>query len=181
MIREPHMKNLVLTLAGAALLASCSTPTPYQAAGDTQWGFQESRIEANRFRVSFSGNSLTDRETVETYFLYRAAELTLEQGRDHFIVVQRATDVDSRIIGSGPDPFYRPGFGLYYSYFHPRWGWHGGGDPFWNDANYREITRYEASAEILLGQGDKPDDANAFDARDVIANLGPQIVRPTAS
>ena len=54
------------------------------------------------------------------------------------------------------------------------------GDPFWNDTNYREITRYEASAEVLLGRGAKPDDANAFDARDVVTNLGPRIVRPEA-
>ncbi|WP_417483067.1 CC0125/CC1285 family lipoprotein [Maricaulis sp.] len=174
------MKRLLICLAGISVLTACATPTPYQAAGGDQWGFQETQIESNRFRVSFSGNSLTDRETVETYFLYRAAELTLERGFDHFIVVQRATDTETRIVGSGGDPFYRPGFGLQYSYFHPRWGWHGGGDPFWNDINYREITRYEASAEIVLGRGAKPDDANAFDARDVTANLGPQIVRPEA-
>ncbi|WP_339741583.1 hypothetical protein [uncultured Maricaulis sp.] len=173
------MKRL-LCLAAISVLAACATPTPYQAAGDNHWGFQESQIEANRFRVSFSGNSLTDRETVETYFLYRAAELTLERGYDHFIVVQRATDVESRIIGAGRDPFYRPGFGLHYTYFHPRWGWYGAGDPFWNDNNYREITRYEASAEIVLGHGNKPDDANAFDARDVMTNLGPRIQRPEA-
>jgi hypothetical protein len=175
------MKRLVLILAGASLLAGCATPTPYQAAGASQRGFVESRIEADRFRVSFSGNSRTDRETVETYFLYRAAELTLEQGFDHFIVVQRATDAESRILRTGPDPYYRPDFWLYYSYFHPRWGWHNGGDPFWNDNNYREITRYEASAEIVLGQGAKPGDPNAFDARDVIANLGNRILRPTES
>lgn len=174
------MKRLILILAGMSVLAACATPTPYQAAAGSQRGFQETQIEANRFRVSFSGNSLTDRETVETYILYRAAELTLEQGFDHFILAQRATDVDSRIVRSAPDPFYRSGFGLYYNYFHPRAGWHGAGDPFWNDTNYREITRYEASAEIVLAHGPKPDDANAFDARDVVANLGPRIQRPEA-
>ena len=172
------MKRLIPMAAGLALLTACATPTPYQAAGDNGWGFQESQIETNRFRVSFSGNSLTDRETVETYILYRAAELTLERGYDHFIMVQRATDEDSRVVGNRIDPFFRPGFGMRYSYFHPRWGWHGGGDPFWNDVNYHEITRYEASAELLLGRGAKPDGAEAFDAREVIANLGDNIVRP---
>ena len=33
----------------------------------------------DRWKVSFSGNSLTDRNTVETYLLYRAAELTDQQ------------------------------------------------------------------------------------------------------
>jgi hypothetical protein len=39
-------------------------------------GYSEQQIENNRFRVQFAGNSLTDRKTVETYLLYRAAELT---------------------------------------------------------------------------------------------------------
>jgi hypothetical protein len=173
------MKRLIPMAAGLALLTACASPTPYQAASEAGWGFHESQIESNRFRVSFSGNSLTDRETVETYILYRAAELTLEQGYDHCLMVQRATDEDSRIIGGGVDPFFRPGFGMHYSYFHPRWGWRGGSDPFWNDVNYREITRYEASAELLLGRGPKPEGADAFDAREVVANLGGNIVRPS--
>ena len=46
---------------------------------------------------------------------------------------------------------------------------------------FRIPDRYEATAEIFMGKGPKPvNDATAFDAREVIANLGPTIVRPTA-
>jgi len=174
------MRCVLITLAGLAVLAGCATPTPYQEANGSRHGFTETRIENNRFRISFEGNSLTDRETVETYLLYRSAELTVENGFDYFTVVNRATDEDTRLVpyGIGRSPY--SAFRVNYSYFHPRWGWRGWHDPFWDDVSYHESTRYEASAEIYLGRGTKPDDPDAFGARDVMSNLGGQIVRPEA-
>ena len=173
------MRRVLITLASAAVLGACATPTPYQAADGARTGYSENQIEQNRFRVSFGGNSLTDRETVENYLLYRSAELTVEEGYDYFTVVERATDEESRLRARRlhPSPYSR--FYVDYAYFHPRWGWRGWHDPFWDDVNYRESTRYEASAEIVLGRGAKPeDDPSAFDARDVLSNLADQIVRP---
>lgn len=172
------MSRLLTTMAALAFLGACATPTPYQAADGSRSGYEEQQIETNRFRISFQGNSLTDRETVETYLLYRAAELTVEQGYDYFTVVTRTTDEDTRVTASGMGSSYYSAFPVHYSYFHPRWGWRGWHDPFWNDVSYRESTRYEASAEIFLGRGQKPDDASAFDARDVMSNLSGHIVRP---
>ena len=59
-------------------------------------GFSDVRLETDRFRVTFAGNSLTSRETVERYLLYRAAELTVAQGADWFSVVERQTDRKAR-------------------------------------------------------------------------------------
>src|SRR3546814_3976294 len=81
---------------GTLMLAGCASPTPYQPAtghGFNRTGFSEQRIESNRYMVSFSGNSLTSRETVERYLLFRAAELTVQQGFDHFILVYRNTEI----------------------------------------------------------------------------------------
>ena len=39
--------------------------------------------------MRFHGNSLTSRETVEAYLLYRAAELTIERGGDWFTILDR--------------------------------------------------------------------------------------------
>ena len=51
-------------------------------------------------------------------------------------------------------------------------------DPYWNDINVRQIDRFEAPSEILMGRGPKPaGDPNAFDARDVIANIAPRVTR----
>ena len=172
------MRTLLFATA-ASLLAACATQTPYQPAppGNSTYGFHEQRIEDNRVRISFRGNTLTDRETVETYLLYRAAEVTVESGRDYFIVANRDTEEHSRLQGTGG---YRPRFGFDYWYFSPRHGWGPWYDPFWDDpVSYREVNRYEAVAEIAMFNGSKPqNDPNAFDAREVMGNLQGRIVRP---
>ncbi|MFA5602003.1 MAG: hypothetical protein WDA06_15510, partial [Phenylobacterium sp.] len=90
---------LAAVLALGASLAACTTATPYQPNIPGQavsGGFSEMRLEPDRFRVTFAGNSLTSRETVEGYLLYRAAELTVQQGYDWFEIVDRATDRQTR-------------------------------------------------------------------------------------
>lgn len=169
------MRMLLLAVA-AGLLTACATATPYQPAVTDRYGFEEQRIESNRTRITFRGNTLTDRDTVETYLLYRAAEITIEQGFDYFIVADRGTEEVSRLQGSG----YRPRFAFDYWYFSPRRGWSPWYDPFWDEpTSYREVSRYEAVAEVAMFRGQKPqDDPNAFDARDVQTNLQGRIVRP---
>jgi hypothetical protein len=171
------MFRTIICLSAVLGLAACATPTPYQGAAEGAYGFTEQAIESDRYRVSFSGNSLTDRQTVENYLLYRAAELTLERGYDHFSIAQRDTDADRRTVGSVGDPFYSP-YGFRYRYYHPAFGWYGYRDPFRNDVNVREITRYQAQAEIVFGRGPAPDTPDAFEAREVVQNLGPTIVLP---
>jgi hypothetical protein len=195
---EPMKRIAILTaLASLALLGACATATPYQAATGSDRGYSEQKIENNRFQVQFAGNSLTDRKTVETYLLYRAAELTKQNGYDHFRVVRRDTDAKTRLVGSPSayDPFYDHFF-LHYRYFGPRAAYFrdpyrryypgpryvsrlGFYDPFWDGpADYRESTSYVASAEIVMGKGEKPDDVAYFDAGQVIFNLTGSIVSP---
>lgn len=173
------MRMIMLALA-AGLLTACASATPYQEATDTRYGFQEQRIEANRVRITFRGNNLTDRNTVETYLLYRAAEVTLAAGHDYFIVANRDVERETRLQSVGPNTSR---FAFDYWYFSPRRGWSPWYDPFWAEpASYREVTRYEATAEIAMFDGPKPqNDPNAFDAREVQANLQGQIVRPPAN
>lgn len=169
--------RMLMLAAAAALLSACATATPYQpAAANAPYGFQEQRIEANRVRITFSGNSLTDRDTVETYLLYRAAEVTLENGYDYFVVANRDTEEHSRLMGVGA----RPRSAFDYWYFSPVRGWSPWYDPFWDEpASYREISRYEAIGEIAMFRGAKPaGNPDAFDAREVQANLQGRIVRP---
>lgn len=171
------LRKLIAAAAVTATLglAACeSGPTPYQPGGNGDRGFSETRIENDRWRISFKGNSLTGRETVETYMLYRAAELTLQNGYDHFTIVNRDTERDRDIRSSGG----YMGTRLSYMYYVPRYGWVGAWEPYWTPERYREVTRYEAYAEILMGRGAKGDNPNSFDARQVSQNLGPQIQRP---
>ena len=175
----------LLTLAAAGLvLAACATPTPYQRNAEGSGGFSELQLEPNRYRVEFAGNSLTDRATVESYLLYRASEITLQSGGDWFLTVTRGTDTDTSFMstpstwGARGRGYWAPGW-YDYRYYHPAWGWRPFHDPFWDDVTVREITRFTASAEIVVGKGPKPDQPNAYDARRLQDALRGQIVRPT--
>ncbi len=198
-----HIKNILIA-ASAAILAACATATPYQAASEKSYdGYSSQQIENNRFNVSFAGNSLTDKETVETYLLHRAAELAVENGYDYFSVANEDTERNTRIVstpsyygsgfGSGfGGSSFRRGFYTSYDYYHPRYGWSssfgsrgfsngfssGFGGRIGSGIDIREITRFKANAQIILGRGNKPEAENAFDARQVLANVGPALVYP---
>jgi hypothetical protein len=185
------MNRLIIAAAATAALAlsACETATPYQPltrGSSVSGGYSERAIETNRYQVSFSGNSLTDRKTVETYLLYRAAELTLSKGYDWFEIAHRDTDKRTSVYAD-PDPFWGGYWGPSWRVYGRRFGgwsgwgyWGGWGGGPWGPIDYQSVTRYEATAEIVMGHGAKPaGDVRAFDAHDVQARLGPSIVRPT--
>jgi hypothetical protein len=187
------VSNTKVASAAAALtllaLAGCTTATPYQPVGTqgrASGGYSDLRIEDNRYRVTFSGNTMTSRETVETYLLYRAAELTQSQGYDWFVMADRGTEKKSRTtidqpFSTGPYGWWGPSW----RYRGAGFGWRGWdpvrGDPFWDrQIDVRTVDRYEASAEIVMGRGPKPaNDPRAFDARQVLANLNARLVTPS--
>ena len=168
---------LLSGLAAILGLAGCATDTPYQPADNYGRGFSEQKLEGNRYRVTFEGNSLTDLETVGNYLLFRAAEVTVQRGFDYFVVADRNIDEKTytRYYYSGfghPFGFYHTGFG-----YHDRHGFYGGA---YGDGYARERTSYKAMADIVMFSGDKPaSDAAAYDARDIMNNLRPTIRRAT--
>jgi hypothetical protein len=186
--------GLVAALALAALLTACATATPYQpnvAGQKASGGFSETRLEGDRFQVNFAGNSVTSRETVERYLLYRAAEVTVQSGYDWFETADRRTDRTARAVVDNYGPAWGYGgygYGYPYGGWRPAWrGYYGGyrgwgpwGDPFWGSSTeIRTIEKFQASAEIVLHKGPKPaGDPRAYDAREIMTNLGPTIQRP---
>ncbi|MBN8807569.1 MAG: hypothetical protein J0I47_04935 [Sphingomonas sp.] len=179
---------LGLIAASSLALAGCMTETTYRPAtgrGFEREGYSERQIEPNRFLVMFAGNSVTSRETVERYLLFRAAELTVQQGFDYFVMADRDTDKRTRTYVTEP---FGPGP---WGYWGPRWRYYGRGfgwrswdpfwgDPFWGDrVDVNTVDKFEASAEIVMGHGPKPaGNVRAFDARAVMANIGPSVVMP---
>lgn len=157
-----HLRMLFcIPLAG--LLVACVTATPYQPAGSAGYGYQAQQIESNRYRVTFAGNSRTDIDRVRNYLLYRAAELTLAQGGDYFIVTNRNTErkVDQVTTNTG----FGFGFGYPFSF----------GTVFVTDRD----RSYRAYATITVHAGEKPvDNPRAFNAHEVQQNLQPTIMRP---
>jgi hypothetical protein len=181
----------------AAALGGCTTATPYQpyraeTAGGVHGGYSDQRLAPDRYLVKFHGNELTSRDRVEGYMLYRAAELALQHDYDWFLMVDRHTEHDTQTYVE-PDPFFRPYYGAEYGYWRPYWRYYRPGygwdtwnpwqnGPFWADrADLRSVESFEAQAEIMLRRGAIPaDEQRAFDARKVIADLGPTIERPKA-
>lgn len=200
----PWGRKLVLTAlaSSALLLAGCETATTYHPRTGTGFyadGFSDQQIEPGRFIVSFSGNSVTSRDTVERYLFFRAAQLTLQQGYDYFLMVDRDTKLRSRTY-STPDGFgdgfgggFGPGWGYggFGGYWGPSWRYHGGFGwrswgpgfggygPWGGGFDINTIDKFEASAEIVMRKGPIPQgNVRAFDARKVVDTIGPSVVLP---
>lgn len=78
--------TLVVVATVMMLIAGCSTP--YQPNG-MAGGYSEIQMDPSTVRVSFKGNGYTDRNVVESYLIYRAAEVTVSLGFDWFVVTER--------------------------------------------------------------------------------------------
>ena len=185
--------GLAFALAGAIAAIGCTTATPYQpevSGHQIAGGYSEALVGEARYRVNFSGNSLTSRDRVEGYLLYRAAELTVRDGYDWFLIIDRLTERDVQTYVH-PDPLYDPYYGRFYHYWRPHWRYYQGGawndwhpewgGPFWADRpEMQSVERFEAHAEIVMRRGPVPaGEERAFDARQVMARLGPSIERPS--
>jgi len=170
-------RNLFLIPLLAALAAGCAQPTAYQPADGSREGYAARRVAGDRWRVSFAGNSLTPRATVEDYLLHRAAEIAREEGAARFQVVTAETEPVTRFRGSSV--FVGSGF-AFGSGFHRSRAVGAVAIP----ADARPVTRYDAFMEMRLlpdapadGPADGPD---VYDAAAVLAAIGPRIRRPDA-
>lgn len=187
--RYRRIAHMVGALTLVASLGACAiTPTPYQpyrpeSAGGIHGGYSNERLSPNRFRVKFHGNELTSRGRVENYLLYRAAELTVANGYDWFVIADRHTehDVETYVRQTSPEGYWQPDW----RYYRPGYGWDSwsrrSGRPFWTDTvDVATIEAFEVEAEIVVEKGTPPaGDPRAFEARRVMAELGPTIQLPS--
>ncbi|HWD28152.1 MAG TPA: hypothetical protein VG387_13360 [Rhizomicrobium sp.] len=79
------MKIRHALLGAFAALALGACVTPYAPEGITG-GYSETQVDDTTWQVTFAGNGNTTPETVQTFWLYRCAELTLDKGYDGFEV-----------------------------------------------------------------------------------------------
>lgn len=153
-------RALLLALA----LAACATPSVYApATGPGRPGYSELKIENDRYRVTY--RNAGSEAAAADYALLRAAELTLQQGYDWFVVDNRTTDQSGQ--GSGP----RVGVGV--------GGINSGGRTSVGVGtsvgfNLGGGVKSTVSLEIRLVRGAKPTVVNAYDARQVQATIRPR-------
>ena len=158
---KPWLPIVVLTLA----LAACATPTVFApAARPGAPGYVETRIEHDRWRVTFRGGSDADQRRVEDLTLLRAAQLTLSQGYDWFRVTQRYADAEpprgpTLSVGASSDNYGRHGGGSF--------GVGVGGIPLGGGPLFAQTL------EIVMGKGDPPREPDAYDAHDIVRSIRP--------
>jgi hypothetical protein len=168
------LKKTLFCLGLAAALAGCMTPAAYAPRRPgAVTGYTDRELAPGRWRVTFTGNSVTARDTVEDYLLLRAAEVTLAAGGTHFMFDTRDTRARTNLYADPVGPVGMYGYGGFwggYWGFRPRWGY----DPFGPPLMISSTTRYEAYAEIvILRPGEERNERRAIDARAVIANMRP--------
>ena len=161
------MNRLTLPLIAAAGLAlsACASLAPYgPQMGPGGQGYAEQRIESNRFRVTYNGVGAPG--PVADYALLRAAELTLAQGYDWFEVTQRWTDGRPDSAGG-----LRPSLGV--GYGSSRYGgYRSSGVGVGVGLNFSGPSPTSTTLEVVMGNGERPDRPNAYDASDVRDSLG---------
>jgi len=82
------MLRIILSIALAGVVASCASPyTEKGAMGGLVGGFAVTEVRQDVWRVSFEGNGYTNKETVQTYWLFRSAQLAVEKGYDGFEIL----------------------------------------------------------------------------------------------
>jgi hypothetical protein len=160
------MRILIAAFALAALAACASTLTYGPAAEAGASGYSETQIESNRYFVTYRARGGAEASQLHDYALLRAAELTLQQGGEWFWVDRRALDSSDGGARSGPSIGVGVGGGS--------WGGRGGGGvsvgvnfPLGGGGQRAGA----ATLEVRIGQGAKPDDANAYNARETAAAL----------
>lgn len=173
------MKRLIWLLAVgiAAGVTGCVKPTPYQpaagpASSATAYGYAETRVEEDRWRISFRANAVTRADLPSTYLLLRAAELTRAAGKDYFILTNEHLVPVSTVFSTVPRELALPT-----PVRVENGSVRGGGTasaPFQAGVGDLEtVSRLTAYADVQMRAGRKPtDDPRAYDAREVLDRLG---------
>ncbi|KCZ48432.1 CC0125/CC1285 family lipoprotein [Hyphomonas pacifica] len=166
--------SLILALCGLMITTACASSPDYRPAlTDDGQGYSSQVIEANRYRVTYRGDTAQTSAEVQNMALLRAAEVTMEHGGDWFEIVGDETSGDVKTQQRLADqdittrPELRRDCGLL--------GCTTRGYPV--DVRRSDIeteTRviYSHTLEMVIHQGPKPQgNSRAYDAVETAANL----------
>jgi hypothetical protein len=171
---EMGMKSLrtLLVISIAFTLSACATK--YVRVSDSifsdQTGYSEVPVDTNAWEVMFAGNSATDPDLVDRYALYRAAELTINDGYDYFIVDKQPDSLTSLLLGpleNGVNfyPLHDPANRTFSTVTNPSH----------SRSVYTEVA-YSETKTIRMYKGDTPtDNPSAYNAKSMLAVMGPTI------
>ena len=160
----PHTVPAVFMVA---TLLACATPYgKYGFLG----GFTDSRIDENTFSISVDTNALTSQQITSMHALYRAAELTVENGFDYFVITSDANNSTSMAMAIPGSSTSNTTINTYGSTTYGRT------TTTYAPTTVVPVVYPNSTLTIKSFKGAKPDAApNAYDARSVMRYIGPQI------
>lgn len=168
------MKKILLASAITLSLTACATgPSAYgPATAKSSLGFENTQIENDRFRISYTGRSL---EEAQDYALLRASEIALAEGYSHFKIINGSLEDNNR-GGSGVSSSVGVGVGSGRGgYYGRRSSTNVGVGININDLGRalsgKKVTN---SIEILL-KNSASDEPNMYDARSVNESIRPAV------
>lgn len=89
------MKRTVIAALALGGLAGCASP--YQSSG-FGGGFSEMQMAQDTYRIQFRGNAFTGVDATSEMAMLRAAELTLQSGYSHFVIIDAADGSETSYI-----------------------------------------------------------------------------------
>ena len=136
--------QLLILVTTMVWFASCTpVATPYQPKHEG-YGYEESRLQQNLYRVSFRANRYTSETDVMDYLYLRSAELAKAAGYAHFLVVQ---DLSKSQMEGERTPRFRIGLGFSSSSRHSMVG-AGFSSPF-GESETRYSVRYHLGVLLI--------------------------------
>ncbi len=83
-------------------IMGCIRATPYQkmSQGSSCCGYQDKHLKGNVYMVSFSGNAMTDMETVTKYAYQRAEEVCKQNGYHHYKILSEVQGGGSEVAAA---------------------------------------------------------------------------------
>ena len=161
------MNRAIRTLAALSLLAiaGCVASDPYRPYRGGV-GFSDAAVAPDVYDVYYEGKSSASLGLAQRMALVRAAEIALQKGRSHFVVLSRDAEQEQEFSAT---PGLTPGLGIRS---------HGiGGDPYYGTGvgggigYYGGYGRYydRPVARLRVRLLDGPQE-NAFDAREVFGD-----------
>ncbi|WP_258808029.1 CC0125/CC1285 family lipoprotein [Pseudidiomarina sp. CB1] len=164
-----------VVLVVSFVVGACASEPDYRAAENGGYGYTETKITDTDYQVEFKARG-SDKGAAMNYALLRAAEVTLENDHDWFVITHRETQIDKETIRDHSFDGMAGGDMVTYcnmirceTRYYPRSafsaGIHVGG---------RTDSDIQVTLDIQLGSGSQPQDKHSYDASEVVANLKPK-------
>ncbi len=155
-------------LAIGSLLSGCSLQPDYREATQGGYGYSSFKMSETQYQVSFKSKN-TDKQEANNFALLRAAELTLSNGFDWFVVEGSELSTNTKIVDKG-SRIKESGYqritdcnliGCRISY-NPSNQYKTG-----NAINDKEIRETQSILIIEMGRGPLPSSKKSYDAKNI--------------